>query len=125
MPSNRITKFTELLGQAGASAEQQGLVSLVRQHYGAGVRTGDLFGNKTVFQSMKKSLQRSVKGVQNVYTQHQPYLEQQLEQLMKGTLSEATYPVLGAEATAPGTTGVRGCRGLSDSPRPTTTTAPP
>ena len=40
---------------------------------------------------MKKSLQRSVKGVQNVYTQHQPYLVQQLDSLLKGgtLLSEA------------------------------------
>ena len=43
---------------------------------------------------MKKSLKRSVQGVQNVYTQHQPYLAQQLEQLLKGTLSEVHYPHL-------------------------------
>jgi len=96
-PANRIAKFTDLLGQAGASAEQQSLVGMVLQHYGFGARSGDLFGNKSMLTAMKKSLQRSVKGVQNVYTQHQPFLAQQLEQLTKGTLSEATYPYLGAE----------------------------
>lgn len=93
-PSNRIAKFTETLGQVGASAEQMRLVSLLLDHYGAAQRTGDLFGNKSMLTVMKKSLQRSVKGVQNVYTQHQPYLTQQLEQLLKGTLSDVTYPYL-------------------------------
>jgi vacuolar protein sorting-associated protein 45 len=99
-PSNRIGKFVELLGAAGASPDQQRLVSLTLEHYGAAKRTGDLFGNKSMLTVMKKSLQRSVKGVQNVYTQHQPYIVQQLEQLTKGTLPEAAYPYLGAEPPA-------------------------
>ena len=96
-PSNRIGKFREMLAQAGASPDQQALVGMMLQHYGAGSRSGDLFGNKSMLATMKKSLQRQVKGVQNVYTQHQPFLAQQIEQLTKGTLSEATYPYLGAE----------------------------
>jgi len=96
-PSNRISKFTDLLGQSGATPEQQQLVSMILQHHGATQRTGDVFGNRSMLTAMKKSLQRSVKGVQNVYTQHQPYLAQQLEQLTKGTLSEAGYPYLGSE----------------------------
>ena len=100
-PSNRIAAFTEELGRQGATPEQQRLVSLMLRTYGAAQRTGDLFGNKSMLTVMKKSLQRSVKGVQNVYTQHQPYLVQQLEQLTKGTLSEANYPFLGAEPAGP------------------------
>jgi len=96
-PSNRIAKFTDLLSQAGASPEQTALVQCMLQHYGAAHRTGDLFGNKSVLTSLKKSWARSVKGVQNVYTQHQPYLMSQLEALTKGTLSEAHYPYLGGD----------------------------
>lgn len=99
-PSNRIAKFTELLGAAGASAEDTGLVARMLQHAGAAQRTGDLFGNRTMGTKMMNWAQRSVKGVQNVYTQHSPYLSQQLEQLAKGTLSEKDYPYLGVEPSA-------------------------
>jgi len=96
-PSNRIAKFTELLGAAGATPEQQRLVGLILQHYGAAMRAGDLFGNKSMLTVMKKQLHRQVKGVQNVYTQHSPFLAQTLEAVAKGTLSEATHPYLGPE----------------------------
>ena len=99
-PSNRIDKFVELLGVAGASSEQQRLVTTIRTHYGASVRTGDLFGNKSMLTVMKKQLHRSVKGVQNVYTQHTPFLAQILDYVTKGTLSEASHPYLGAELPA-------------------------
>ena len=41
---------------------------------------------------MKKQLHRSVKGVQNVYTQHTPFLLQTVEAITKGTLPEVTAP---------------------------------
>jgi len=97
-PSNRISKFTELLGASGASDDQCGLVPLILRHYGAAHRAGDLFGNKSMLTVMKKTLHRQVKGVQNVYTQHSPFLVQTLEAVTKGTLSEATHPFLGSEA---------------------------
>ena len=99
-PANRIEKLTELLGAAGATAEQQRLVATIRTHYGAAVRTGDLFGNKSMLTVMKKAAMRSVKGVQNVYTQHSPYLVQTLEAVSKGLLSEGTHPYLGPELPA-------------------------
>jgi vacuolar protein sorting-associated protein 45 len=72
-------------------------------HCGAASRTGDLFHNKSWLAATKKSLQRNIKGVQNVYTQHTPYLASLLEQALKGTLSETHYPFLGAEPPPPGT----------------------
>merc|ERR1740130_2484856 len=65
------------------------------------MRSGDLFSNKSWLAVQKKNLQRSVKGVQNVYTQHTPYLGQILEKLSKGVLAETLYPYLpSAEAAA-------------------------
>jgi vacuolar protein sorting-associated protein 45 len=75
----------------------------VLSHCGAACRTGDLFHNKSWLAATKKSLQRNIKGVQNVYTQHTPYLASMLEQALKGTLSESQYPFLGAEPPPPGT----------------------
>jgi vacuolar protein sorting-associated protein 45 len=33
--------------------------------------------------------------VENIYTQHNPYIVEILDQLMKGKLREAAYPYLG------------------------------
>ena len=98
---NMIARFTEMLGAQGASSEQMRLVSLMVEHYGSAMRSGDLFSNKSWLAVQKKNLQRSVKGVQNVYTQHTPYLGQILEKLSKGVLAETLYPYLpSAEAAA-------------------------
>ena len=40
----------------------------------------------------KKSLQRNIKGVQNVYTKHSPYLAQTLDAVLKDTLTETQQP---------------------------------
>jgi len=92
-PSNRISHFTDLLGPEAAQA-----VSNILQHCGAATRSGDLFSNKTWLAATKKSLQRNLKAVENVYTQHTPYLAQTLESLLKGGLSEAAFPQIGSDA---------------------------
>ena len=58
-------------------------------------RTGDLFGG-TGLSGMMNSLTKSIKGTSNIYTQHQPLLQDVLAQLKKGKLSEGDYPFEGA-----------------------------
>lgn len=36
-----------------------------------------------------------LQGVENVYTQHQPLLQETLDQLIKGKLKDSQYPYLG------------------------------
>ncbi|EOD40431.1 Vps45, SM superfamily protein [Emiliania huxleyi CCMP1516] len=96
-PSNRIDTFCDMLG-----ADARQAVSQMLAHCGAAVRSGDLFSNKTWLAATKKSLQRNIKGVQNVYTQHSPYLAQTLDALLKGTLTETQYPHLGSEPPTAG-----------------------
>lgn len=98
---NMIARFTETLGAQGASSEQMRLVTLITEHYGSTMRSGDLFSNKSWLAVQKKNLQRSVKGVQNVYTQHTPYLGQILEKISKGLLAESLYPHLPCVEAAP------------------------
>merc|ERR1740139_1653849 len=100
---NMIARFTEMLGAQGASGEQTRLVTLMTEHYGSSMRSGDLFSNKSWLAVQKKNLQRSVKGVQNVYTQHTPYLGQILEKVSKGVLAETLYPYLPSTEAAAST----------------------
>eukprot|EP00238_Polyblepharides_amylifera_P006241 CAMPEP_0196576828 /NCGR_PEP_ID=MMETSP1081-20130531/5998_1 /TAXON_ID=36882 /ORGANISM="Pyramimonas amylifera, Strain CCMP720" /LENGTH=398 /DNA_ID=CAMNT_0041895539 /DNA_START=98 /DNA_END=1294 /DNA_ORIENTATION=- len=87
-------QLLNLLGGLGCSKSKLATVVGVLQAAGAETRTGDLFGTKT-FSARASKMVSSLKGVDNVYTQHQPLLSQTLENLAKGKLKEADYPTLG------------------------------
>lgn len=66
---------------------------------GAGAATGgplpDLFSQPTALLTGARSrIQKGLKGVENVYTQHSPLLLSTLESLVKGRLSQQQYPFL-------------------------------
>ena len=48
---------------------------------------------------MVQGLAKSIKGTGSVYTQHQPLLQDVLNQIKKGKLSEGDYPYEGASAS--------------------------
>ena len=51
-----------------------------------------LFQSSSFFSDARNRLQRGIKGVENVYTQHTPRLESTLQDLIKGRLRDAVYP---------------------------------
>ncbi|NXM35868.1 VPS45 protein, partial [Oxyruncus cristatus] len=70
------------------------LVSAVVEYGGKRVRGSDLFGPKDAVAITKQFL-KGLKGIENVYTQHQPLLQETLDQLIKGKLKDGQYPYLG------------------------------
>uniref|UniRef100_A0A8D0IWM9 Vacuolar protein sorting-associated protein 45 n=1 Tax=Sus scrofa TaxID=9823 RepID=A0A8D0IWM9_PIG len=70
------------------------LVSAVVEYGGKRVRGSDLFSPKDAVAITKQFL-KGLKGVENVYTQHQPFLHETLDHLIKGKLKENLYPYLG------------------------------
>lgn len=84
--ANALHRFVDVLGGCGVPAEQLRLIPAILEQCGGRARCGDLFSNKSFFAVAKKQLQRGIKGVQNVYTQHTPYLAQTLEALAKNKL---------------------------------------
>jgi len=84
--TSALHRFVDALGACGVPAERLRLIPALLEQCGARARSGDLFLNKSFFAVAKKQLQRGIKGVQNVYTQHQPYLAQTLEALAKNKL---------------------------------------
>ena len=62
--------------------------------------TAPLFQSTSFFADARSRLQRGLKGVENVYTQHTPQLETTLQDLIKGRLRDTAYPfVEGGGAT--------------------------
>ena len=57
-------------------------------------QTADLFQPSGIFDSGRARLNRGLRGVENVYTQHSPKMETTLQDLIKGRLSTTAYPFL-------------------------------
>ena len=97
-PSSALPALLDLLSIAsGISAQRTGLVkSLLQYHHSlqtppaAGGFT-DMFESASLFSGARDRL-KTLKGVENVYTQHSPRLEATLQNLLKGRLKEQQYP---------------------------------
>lgn len=59
---------------------------------GGGSGIPDLFQPSSIFSEARSRFNRGLRGVENVYTQHSPRLQQTLEDLIKGRLSMSAYP---------------------------------
>eukprot|EP00271_Cylindrocystis_brebissonii_P008049 TRINITY_DN2207_c0_g2_i1.p1 TRINITY_DN2207_c0_g2~~TRINITY_DN2207_c0_g2_i1.p1 ORF type:complete len:613 (+),score=136.96 TRINITY_DN2207_c0_g2_i1:493-2331(+) len=77
------------------SKEKPALVYALLRHCGSDMRTGDLYGNKDLFNIVKRGVQRGLKGVENIYTQHEPLLLATVEAALKGRLRDVDYPFIG------------------------------
>ncbi|GAU47844.1 hypothetical protein TSUD_404210 [Trifolium subterraneum] len=71
-----------------------GLVQFLLKQAGVDKRTGDLYGNRDLM-NIARNMARGLKGVENVYTQHQPLLFQIMESIVKGRLKDVDYPFFG------------------------------
>jgi len=88
--SNEISSFLEKLRQLGIV--EANLISTLLEYGGEAVRGSDLFEQKGFFKGIGKSLQRGMKGVENIYTEHKPYLKTILESLLINKLKDMEYP---------------------------------
>uniref|UniRef100_A0A0D9YRP1 Uncharacterized protein n=1 Tax=Oryza glumipatula TaxID=40148 RepID=A0A0D9YRP1_9ORYZ len=73
---------------------KSGLVQFLLKQAGVDKRTGDLYGNRDLL-NIARNMARGLKGVENVYTQHQPLLFQTMEGIVKARLRDADYPLVG------------------------------
>jgi vacuolar protein sorting-associated protein 45 len=101
--SKEIPRLREILRSKAvgpAAKSRVRAVDAVLQLCGSKMRGNDLFGQQGgVMKKLSSMLGAGVAGVENVYTQHKPLLDQTLDMLAKGKLKTATHPVVeGAEA---------------------------
>lgn len=70
------------------------LIYNILEYSGINARQNNLFDREAVAKITKK-LFKGLSGVDNIYTQHTPLLNETLEDLIKGKLSLQTFPYLG------------------------------
>ena len=90
--SNTTARFCEQLVQNGLAPDRVRLVQTLLSFASTANRTGDLFSNKSWLSSIRQTLNQSVNGVEIVYTQHKPFLLEQIQDIGKGKLSPEDYP---------------------------------
>lgn len=89
------------LRKNGVGEAQIGLIDQLLRYAGSHVRTGDLFQNKSFLAQARSTIQRGLRDVENVYTQHKSLIATVADNLMKGKLKEASYPTVDSARYAP------------------------
>ena len=87
-----ISRLISELIDSGVPIKKANLVRQVLDYGGQGKRDDDLFGGNKSFFSRASTAVKGLKGVDNVYTQHQPLISNITEQMFKGKLKEQDYP---------------------------------
>uniref|UniRef100_A0A0M3K873 Vacuolar protein sorting-associated protein 45 n=1 Tax=Anisakis simplex TaxID=6269 RepID=A0A0M3K873_ANISI len=88
--NNDISGLVQLLKRRTSNTRLISAVRAVLDFAGASRRQNDLFGGSAM--AMTKRIIKGLKGVENIYTQHEPYLCQLIDSIAKGRLSETAYP---------------------------------
>uniref|UniRef100_A0AAQ5ZXK9 Vacuolar protein sorting-associated protein 45 n=1 Tax=Amphiprion ocellaris TaxID=80972 RepID=A0AAQ5ZXK9_AMPOC len=88
---------SSILPSDGRAEQERSMVQSVVEYGGKRVRGSDLI-TPTDAVAITKQFFKGLKGVENVYTQHQPLLHDTLDQLIKGRLRDGQFPYLGASS---------------------------
>uniref|UniRef100_A0A4W4FWY7 Vacuolar protein sorting-associated protein 45 n=1 Tax=Electrophorus electricus TaxID=8005 RepID=A0A4W4FWY7_ELEEL len=91
--SNILPSLLEELNRRGVSERYRKVMSVI-EYGGKRIRGSDLI-TPTDAVAITKQFFKGLKGVENVYTQHQPLLHDTLDQLIKGRLKDSQFPYLG------------------------------
>ncbi|CAK9796073.1 Vacuolar protein sorting-associated protein 45 [Anthophora plagiata] len=92
--NNDISGLLNLLKNRSVSEKHIKLVYSILEYSGINARQSNLFDRESVAKITKK-LFKGLNGVDNIYTQHTPLLNETLEDLIKGKLSLQAFPFLG------------------------------
>uniref|UniRef100_A0A3B3YWM1 Vacuolar protein sorting-associated protein 45 n=1 Tax=Poecilia mexicana TaxID=48701 RepID=A0A3B3YWM1_9TELE len=95
--SSILPSLMEELSRKGVSERYRRMVQSVVEYGGKRIRGSDLI-TPTDAVAITKQFFKGLKGVENVYTQHQPLLHDTLDQLIKGRLKDSQFPYLGASS---------------------------
>jgi len=93
-------EIKKLLQENGVKTKQLVLLDSLLDYAGDSRRAPNLFSQGGFLASMQKRIETHIHGVENVYTQHQPLLSQILDQIAKGKLKDATFPLISSSAVS-------------------------
>lgn len=100
---NSLTQLKAILRDKANNDTERGkcrAVDEIIRYAGSDQRGGDLFGNNSLMSKATRFLTSGLQGVENIYTQHKPLLQNILEQLSKGKLKPSSYPFMDSSSSS-------------------------
>jgi vacuolar protein sorting-associated protein 45 len=91
--TNSLEQLLDRLKQRGVGARQIAAIRTLVSYGGAKRRQNDLFGDQSAMEMTKRFI-KGLKGVENVFTQHEPHICRLIESLSRDRLSEQLYPIV-------------------------------
>lgn len=82
------------LVRGGVAPDDAGKVALLLKYSNARNRGVDLYNNSTFLTRAASSVKRGIRGVQNIFQEHTPYLVSVLDAATKGRLKDTQFPLL-------------------------------
>uniref|UniRef100_A0A672JUD0 Vacuolar protein sorting-associated protein 45 n=1 Tax=Sinocyclocheilus grahami TaxID=75366 RepID=A0A672JUD0_SINGR len=92
--SSILPSLMEELNRKGVLERHRKMIQAVVEYGGKRIRGSELIA-PTDAVAITKQFFKGLKGVENVYTQHQPLIHDTLDQLIKGRLKDSQFPYLG------------------------------
>lgn len=89
--NSNFVGLMDALRKRGVNSDDLHLVRKIVEYGGERSRGGDLFGQENTIAKTKRFF-KGLKGVENIYTQHTPKVQDTLDQLLKSKLKEGAYP---------------------------------
>ena len=90
---NELTEIkSALLRVPGITSEKTSILDAMLEYAGDTKRASGLFGGGLISQ-FGKTVKSAIRGVENVYTQHQPVLSTILDSVLKGKLKDSAFPL--------------------------------
>jgi vacuolar protein sorting-associated protein 45 len=99
--NNDIMGLVTKLKARGISEENISLVKTLLKFGGVKKRKSDLFGSDPA--AMTRRLIKGLQGVENIYTQHVPWIKSVVEDVLKGKLKDNQFPYFNATSGRTGT----------------------
>ncbi|ETN75505.1 Sec1 family protein [Necator americanus] len=108
--SGTVSKHVTLMGELSKIVANQNLLEIsehtdaanvvraLLRYAGSARRKSDLFGEGSTMEMTKRFI-KGLKGVENIYTQHEPYIKTIMENVTRGKLSEQQYPYVAGDVT--------------------------
>ncbi|EPY54062.1 vacuolar sorting protein Vps45 [Schizosaccharomyces cryophilus OY26] len=94
----KVASLQGLLLANGVSPAKASIIPTLLHFSGVAARQGDIFPPTNIF-SRARSGFKGLRGVENVYIQHSPFLKSIVQDLLQGKLKESTHPYYNIDAT--------------------------
>jgi len=92
--ADRTDLYTRLV-RAGVNPEDADKVNSILDYSNTSIRTVDLFNTSgTIWSRAASSVKRGIRGVQNIFQEHSPYLVSIIDSATKGKLKESQFPIV-------------------------------